>query len=63
MPVPAGAGIVIAVVSFPFPPEGWFFLPDSAASGKLIPGQSQLLLGSLDFSFPVCFNLGEVSPY
>lgn len=61
--MPAGAGIVITVVSFPFPPEGWFFLPDSAASGKLIPGQSQLLLGSLDFSFPVRFNLGEVSPY
>lgn len=34
----------------------------TAASGKLIPGQSQLLLDSLDLSFPVRFNLGEVPP-
>lgn len=60
----AGAGIFITVV-FCFLcllRVGSSCLTLTAASGKLIPGQSQLLLDSLDLSFPIRFNLGEVPP-
>ena len=64
MPGHAGAGIFItAVFCFLFLLRVGSSCPTlTAASGKLIPGQSQLLLDSLDLSFRVCFNLGEVRP-